>query len=96
MAKDDHDSKIRRHSIFVSPSFTYASSSAYAPPFVWNGKRFQVVLMLRIKPDAYSVSPSTLIDTPGDKNIPDTEMEWYTPRHGVLHLQRILVRCLGV
>ena len=95
VALDDEDRKIRQHSIFTSPSPAYAGSPVYAKPFQYNGWRFQVVLMARIKPDSYRVAASTLTDTPRDPYVKESEMEWYTPRHGCIVLSRILVRCLG-
>ena len=87
--------KKRKHSIFVSASYQYASARCYAPPFAFCGWEFQIILGLRIKPGTYERAPSTLKDTPKDPYVENINMEWYTPRHGCLEPQFVFLCCNG-
>ncbi|EGD78821.1 hypothetical protein PTSG_01796 [Salpingoeca rosetta] len=81
-------------SVFVSPSVAYASSSTYAERYYWpGGRQFLVpVLQTRIRPDTYDVRSSTLRDTPHDPCYSADEMEWYTPRRGVIQIYGLLLK----
>ena len=50
------------------------------------------MLQFRIQPDTFDVGPSTLKKTPADEYVDESEMEWFTPRHGVHVLYSILVQ----
>lgn len=68
------------------------SHPAYAEPIKFGGHTYNFVLQFRIQPGTYMVGPSTLKETPADPYVDESEMEWFTDRHGVHLLYSILVQ----
>jgi hypothetical protein len=67
--------------IFTSPSIAYVSHPAYAEPIRAGSRSFTFVLQFRIQPRTYEKGPSTLQETPADRYVDESEMEWFTPRY---------------
>eukprot|EP00054_Salpingoeca_dolichothecata_P021506 m.137848 g.137848 ORF g.137848 m.137848 type:complete len:538 (-) comp24008_c0_seq3:85-1698(-) len=87
----------KAHQIFATPSIHYASHPAHSQVVACQTKdgvyrNFTAVLQLRIQPNTFAWGPSTLRETPADDYVPQREMEWFTPRHGVHLLYGILVK----
>ena len=80
------------YQIFTSPSIAYVSHPAYAEPIRSRLGTFTFVLQFRIQPGSFRTGASTLRETPEDHYVDQSEMEWFTPRHGVHLLYGILVK----
>ena len=57
--------------VFVSPSIFYAANLVYAERIISRGKRWCVLVEVRLKPGSYTSHPSTVLNYTGVKGEPD-------------------------
>jgi hypothetical protein len=69
---------------FTTPSAVFASQLSLSIPVSWRGRKAQVLLQTRQRPDATRVlafhDPMQL--TPIDHSYPNEELRWFTPSYG--------------
>jgi len=69
---------------FTTPSAVFASQLSLSIPVSWRGRKAQVLLQTRQRPDATRVlafrDPMQL--SPIDNNYPNEELRWFTPSYG--------------
>eukprot|EP01061_Rhynchopus_euleeides_P012374 TRINITY_DN22029_c0_g2_i1.p1 TRINITY_DN22029_c0_g2~~TRINITY_DN22029_c0_g2_i1.p1 ORF type:complete len:493 (+),score=158.16 TRINITY_DN22029_c0_g2_i1:33-1511(+) len=78
--------------IFVSPSYSYAASSAYAKSIECDRRWYKIIFEVLVQPGSYEVGQQTVCATKQlDPSIPNESIEWYTESTHAHVLMAVLI-----